>query len=99
MATLQDTTIASAGYLRLPVGNTGQRGQNGAGSIRFNTDQNAAEIWNGTGWNRVATIAPPFPPGQSNYTGGGSYTWTAPSPVTTVNVLAIGGGGGGSCSL
>lgn len=96
MATLQDTTIASAGYLRLPVGNTGQRGQNGAGSIRWNTDQTAPEVWNGSQWLKVTTQAPPFPPGQSNYTSGGTYTWTAPSPVSTVNVLAIGGGGGGT---
>ena len=96
MATLNDTTIQSAGYLRLPQGNTGQRSQNGAGSMRWNTSDGAPEIWDGSNWRRVSTVSPPFPPGQSNYGSPGSYTWTAPTNVTTVNALAIGGGGGGT---
>jgi hypothetical protein len=33
--------------------------------------------------------------GQTTYTTPGTYTWTAPSAVTQVSVLAIGGGGAG----
>jgi len=95
MASLKNTTINDTGYLRLPQGNTGQRAQNGAGSIRYNTESSQTEIFDGTNWNRVSVVAPPFPPGQSQYTSPGTYTWTAPAGVTSVNALAIGGGGGG----
>ncbi len=33
------------------------------------------------------------PPGQQAYTSAGSYTWVAPSGVTSVSVVAVGGGG------
>jgi len=38
----------------------------------------------------------PFTPdGENEYTTPGTYTWTAPTGVTSVSVVAVGGGGGG----
>jgi hypothetical protein len=37
----------------------------------------------------------PFGPGQVQYTTAGTYSWTAPSGVTSVCILCVGGGGGG----
>jgi hypothetical protein len=36
--------------------------------------------------------------GQQAYTSAGSYSWVAPSGITSVSVVAVGGGGGGSAS-
>ena len=36
------------------------------------------------------------PPGQQAYTTPGTYSWVAPTGVTKVSVVAIGGGAGGS---
>lgn len=41
-------------------------------------------------YNRYYTVF-----GQQNYTSVGSFSWTAPSGVKAVHVVAIGGGGGG----
>ena len=38
---------------------------------------------------------PPPPPGQTEYTLPGTYSWIAPESITSVSVVAIGGGGGG----
>lgn len=38
------------------------------------------------------------PPGQQAYTTAGTYSWTAPSGVTSVCVVCVGGGGGGGNS-
>ena len=35
-------------------------------------------------------------PGSISYTTSGTYTWIAPSGVTSVSVVAVGAGGGGS---
>jgi len=40
--------------------------------------------------------APSNPVGQQEYTTPGTYSWTAPSNVTSVCVVCIGGGGGGA---
>ena len=33
------------------------------------------------------------PPGQQAYTTAGTYSWVAPSGVTSISVVAVGGGG------
>lgn len=38
----------------------------------------------------------PALPGQAEYTTAGTYSWTAPSGVTSVSVVCVGGGGAGS---
>ena len=43
----------------------------------------------------LALYPPPLEPGSTVYTTSGSYTWTAPSGVTSVSVVTVGGGGGG----
>jgi len=42
------------------------------------------------------SFTPPFA-GQQAYTTAGTYTWVAPTGVTSVAVVAVGGGGSGSC--
>ncbi|MBU0999425.1 hypothetical protein KKG24_03975, partial [Patescibacteria group bacterium] len=46
--------------------------------------------------NNSGTVA--AAPGQQAYTTPGSYSWTAPTGVTSVSVVCVGGGGGGANS-
>ncbi len=39
------------------------------------------------------------PPGQQAYTTAGTYSWVAPSGVTSVSVVAVGGGGSGAAGV
>lgn len=56
MAILKNTTISDTGYLRHPVGTTAQRPANpAAGMIRFNTDINDLEYYNGSSWMQFTT--------------------------------------------
>lgn len=51
MAILKNTTINDDGFLTLPSGNTAQRpGTAATGSLRFNTDTNGIEYYNGSAW-------------------------------------------------
>lgn len=47
-----------------------------------------------TSISQVVTLA--APPGGDLYQTAGTYTWVAPTGVTSVHVVAIGGGGGGA---
>jgi hypothetical protein len=52
MATLKNTLINDTGFLTLPNGTTSQRPVSpSSGMIRYNTDLNLVEYWNGTVWN------------------------------------------------
>ena len=53
-------TINTAGSLRIPVGNTSQRPQPGVvqtGQIRFNTQLNEFEGYNGTAWKNIGGVS------------------------------------------
>jgi len=53
-------TINTAGSLRIPVGNTSQRPQGGVvqtGQIRFNTQLNEFEGYNGTAWKNIGGVS------------------------------------------
>lgn len=53
-------TINTAGSLRIPVGNTSQRPQAGVvqtGQIRFNTQLNEFEGYNGTAWKNIGGVS------------------------------------------
>ena len=53
MATLKNTEIDSAGFIGIPVGTTGNRPSNPeTGMIRWNTDIDSFEEYNGTSWER-----------------------------------------------
>ena len=55
MATLKNTTINSTESIRLPVGNTSQRpGSPQLGMMRYNTDEEGIEVYNGTDWVPLA---------------------------------------------
>ena len=51
MATLKNTKINDTGFLQIPKGTEVQRPSNPrAGAIRFNTDTNELEIYDGSNW-------------------------------------------------
>ena len=51
MATLKNTKINDTGFLQIPKGTEVQRPSNPrAGAMRFNTDINNLEIYNGSNW-------------------------------------------------
>lgn len=54
---------------------------------------------NGAGFSPCSASsnsAIPVAPGSQSYTSSGTYTWVAPTGVTSVSVVAVGGGGGGA---
>ena len=54
MATLQSTTINDTGYLILPKGTTAQRPSSPTtGMIRYNTEYQYTEYYNGSAWNPI----------------------------------------------
>lgn len=62
-----------------------------AGDIAYVISTQRFYVSNGSGWNSMTlTIT-----GQQAYTTPGTYSWTAPSGVTSVSVVAVGGGGAG----
>jgi len=52
MANLKNTTIDDTGFLKLPTGTSDQRPEQNprVGAIRFNTETNKIELWNGSSW-------------------------------------------------
>jgi hypothetical protein len=63
-----------------------------SGITRVFPSTNAGEL---TGDNPIFTPFVPVPAGQQEYTIPGTYTWTAPTGVSTVSIVAVGGGAGG----
>lgn len=107
MATLKNTSFNSTANIALPTGTTAQRpGSPTAGMIRFNSDMNILEFYNGTGWQVVTGFSRGTvgTGGQSiEYRNGGVvhvYTTTGnhsftPAFTGNVEVLIVAGGGGG----
>ena len=63
-----------------------------AGDIAYVISTERFYVSNGNGCNSMSlTIA-----GQQAYTTAGTYSWTAPSGVTSVSVVCVGGGGSGA---
>jgi len=50
------------------------------------------------GYNTV-DVFPPSNPTVQEFTTPGTYSWTAPEGVTSINVVAVGGGASGGCSV
>ena len=103
MATLKNVTINDTGFVQLPKGTTAERpGSPVAGMVRYNTDTNRNEIYNGTKW--VTTQGSNSATGGTVTTAGGYKIHTFTSGTTTftmtydgaVELLVIGGGGGGA---
>jgi hypothetical protein len=111
MATLQNTTINSTGFLQLPRGTTAQRPVSPAnGDVRFNTDTNIVEWYDGTytSWFPAGVLSPIATGGTvGNITqnGKGYRTHTFTTVGTTsftvtrgglAEYLIVGGGGCGA---
>ena len=83
--------------LTIPFGNTAQRTANaGAGSLRFNTEINVLELYNGTAWLPVGVLnAKTVTTTYSAHSGeqlfvdtnGGAFTITLPSAPATGDVI------------
>ena len=83
--------------LTIPFGNTAQRTANaGAGSIRFNTEINVLELYNGTSWlpvgvlnGKTVTTTYSAHSGEQLFvdTNGGAFTITLPSAPATGDVI------------
>ena len=66
----------------------------GSPAIR-NVDNSSLDIGSASEQIATTTTVPNTPTDQQAYTTPGTYSWTAPSNVTSVSVVAIGAGGGG----
>ena len=54
MATLKNTTINDTGFLKIPSGSTSQRPSSPQiGDFRYNTDDGAFEVYDGSTWVTV----------------------------------------------
>ena len=109
MATLSNLTVNDTGYLRVPQGTTAQRpGSPTAGMLRFNTDYNVNEYYNGSAWvtmsGAIASATGGTLTGNSGAASiGGSRIATFTSGTGTftpvysgsVEVFIVGGGGSG----
>jgi hypothetical protein len=86
-----------ANNLWVPKQYTGTYGNNGS-YLNFSDDRNATTIgYDSTGNNNHWTSYHHtiVSPSVVSYVDPGTYTWTAPTGVTSVNYLVVGGGGGG----
>lgn len=103
MATLKNVIINDTGFIQLPKGTTAERpGTPVTGMVRYNTDTNRNEIYNGAKW--VTTQGSNAATGGTVTTSGGYkiHTFTTGTQTFTmtydgaVELLVIGGGGGGA---
>ena len=89
-------SVGSPG-LTIPYGNTAQRTAGaGAGSLRFNTEINVLELYNGTAWLPVGVLnAKTITTGYTAHSGeqifadtnGGGFTVTLPASPATGDVI------------
>jgi hypothetical protein len=56
MAQFKNTTIDDTGFIRLPIGTTGQRPSGTQGMTRYNTGTNVIEFFNGTTWIGIGLL-------------------------------------------
>lgn len=60
MATLKNTDINDTGFLQIPAGTTAQRPTPATqGDLRYNTDNDVFEFYDGTSWTNLNGAAPP----------------------------------------
>lgn len=109
MATLTNVTVNDTGFVKLPSGTTAQRPDSPVtGMVRYNTDLNTNEYYNGTNWLPLTYLNQVQATGGSVTTAGGYriHTYTGDDTFNVANVpglanqfvdvLVIGGGGGGT---
>ena len=110
MAQLKNTQINDIGSIKLPAGTTAQRPlQPQPGMVRYNTDFNQTELYDGTNWIVIQDYGLTATGGiESNiviggvpyrihaFTSVGSSTFTVTKPGEVDVLVVAGGGGGGS---
>jgi hypothetical protein len=111
MATLKNTTLSDTGFIRLPVGTTGQRPSPAAGQFRYNTTTGGVEVYTaGTNiWQPAAargvratggTVYDVDVEGTTYrvhvFTATGNSTFTVTRPGRVEYLIVAGGGGGGN---
>ena len=59
MANLKNSSINDTGFLKLPAGTTSQRpGSPNRGMLRYNTDEEFVEFWDGSIWTQFIRVVP-----------------------------------------
>lgn len=100
---VSDQANSSTGYFDLPAGTTAQRpGSPTSGSVRFNTDLNATEVYNGTAWELISSTMPTSVEflviagggGGASYTGSGYVGGYKGADSSFGSITSVGGGGG-----
>ena len=81
--------LAGTAAVKVPVGTEAQRPTGVAGQLRFNSDTDALEVYNGTAWVPIGFVYS----NVATFTASG--TWNVPAGVTSFIAIVIGGGGGG----
>lgn len=110
MAQLRNTTISDTGSIALPVGTTAQRPASpAAGQIRYNTDINDTEYYDGGDWKPISDSNPEATGGTvvdtdiggvpyriHLFTNTGNSTFTVSRGGEVEYLIVAGGGGGGA---
>jgi len=103
MATLKNTTINDTGFIDLPSGTTAQRPTSpSAGEMRYNTEYNVVEYYNGTSWIAEDGLVRATGTGYTDESRGNHtiFTYLGSGNINiihggTVEVLVVAGGGAG----
>jgi len=109
MANLKNTNIDDTGFLELPSGTEAERPSNPqTGMIRFNTDIQLVEVYDGIEWGPLVEIPIDAQGGSvtevtdggesfrvHTFTSSGNFTVNQAPSGSTVEYLVVGGGGGG----
>jgi len=88
MAVLQNTTVADNGFILISRGTFAQRPTPLQSMLRFNTNRNRLEVYDGIGWVQSPVV--------ELFTNTGTTNWICPAGVTQIRLLVVGAGGGGA---
>src|SRR5210317_1213790 len=88
---VSDDSNTSTGALDLPVGTTAQRpGSPTSGNIRYNTDIQSTEIYDGTAWGKVSPLTPTLTSVTGNIINANSTTLTLAGTNFLTSNLVVG---------
>jgi len=87
-----DLEFNSQNYVILPKGTTGDRVGLGstAGALRYNTDSNKVELYDGSQWAEVQSSRPDLNGGARGVFGGGAATPTYVNNIEYINIQSTG---------
>lgn len=95
MATLKNTTVPNDSAFKVPTGTTAQRPAASQGRTFLNTDTGDLEVSNGSVWVVQRTTETNNNPTVVEFNSPGTFTWTVPDGISSVELLIVAGGGSG----